>query len=206
MGINSDLNAERYSNQGGIDKIFANSAKSFNGTGKWTASLSQILESLTSVQHLSHLTFLNWKEVLSQRNLLEKHRAWCPSCFDEWKNTQQAIYEPLIWNLEIVEICPKHKMSLAIKCPHCQKSNKILGWKSRVGYCSSCLEWLGISNKEDRNLLIDELTSQLQIIHELSNLIISTPNLSDFPCRSIISHKLSNYIQTFPDINKATFA
>jgi len=210
MSVNSNLNKERYlnqgSNQGGIDKIFANAAKSFNGMGEWTISLIQILESLTSVQNLSHLTFLNSKEVLSRRNLLKKQRAWCASCFTEWKNTQQTIYEPLIWNLEIVKLCPRHETFLLTKCPHCDKNNKILGWKSRVGYCSSCSEWLGILNKENYDIPINKLESQRQIIHELSNLITSIPNLLYCPCRTIISFKLNDYIQTFTDINKATFA
>ncbi len=113
MSSNPLLNSERYlrntSNEGGIDKIFANATKSFNGTGVWTASLIDILRTLTSVENLSCLTLLKWQDVLSQRNLLKKQRAWCSSCFAEWKNAKSCIYEPLIWNFEIVKICPKHK-------------------------------------------------------------------------------------------------
>ena len=79
MISNPLLNSERYlgntSNEGGIDKVFANNMKSFNGTGVWAASLIDILITLTSVKNLSYSTLLKWKNVLSQRNLLKKQRA-----------------------------------------------------------------------------------------------------------------------------------
>ena len=210
MISNPLLNSERYlgntSNEGGIDKVFANNTKSFNGTGVWAASLIDIIVTLTSVENLSCSTLLKWKKVLSQRNLLKKQRAWCSSCFAEWKNYKSYIYEPLIWNLEIVKICPKHKKKLTTICTHCQNKNKILGWKSRVGYCSSCSGWLGISEQDNSNLSINDIEIQLQNINSIGNLIMSSPNITSYPSRSIISSHLYDLIQNIPNINQATLA
>lgn len=38
-----------------------------------------------------------------------------------------------------------HRVPLLTKCPHCSEKLKILSGKSRPGFCSKCLGWLGIS-------------------------------------------------------------
>ncbi|MEM7592659.1 MAG: TniQ family protein [Cyanobacteria bacterium P01_A01_bin.83] len=208
IGKNSYLHSERYintsSNEGGIDKIFANAAKSFNSQGQWTESLIKILESLTSIQHLSCLTFLNWKDYLPSKNLLKKHRAWCPYCFNEWKNSQFPIYEPLIWNVEAAKICSRHKLPLVTKCPKYGKQNKVLGWKSRVGYCSHCNYWLGNIEESDYKISTKELNLQIQIINNIGGLIsYYSDDLSGIISTSSKLKAYSSYIQ---NVNKATLA
>ena len=212
MGSNCNLNSERYCGQkiqgkeGGIDKLFANATKSFNGIGEWTISLIQILEYLTSVKDLSYLTLISWKEVLSTRNLLKKQRAWCPLCFHDWKNTQGTLYEPLIWNLELVKLCPQHNTLLVTKCPHCQKTNRVLEWNSRVGFCSKCKQWLGVINKQNYNVSTEDLDLQFKINQNIGDLIKAVPNLSSLPYKSIISYKLIAYLEAIASGKKSTFA
>ena len=212
MGSNSNLNSERYfvqkskGKEGGIDKLFANATKSFNSTGKWTTSMIRSLEYLTFVQGLSYLTMISWKEVLSTRMLLKKQRAWCPLCFHDCKSTQTTLYEPLIWNLELVKICPQHNTLLVTNCPHCQKTNRVLEWNSRVGFCSKCKQWLGVINKQNYNSSIEYLDLQVKIAQEFGSLISATPSLSWLPDKSIISYKLIAYIEAIASGSKPTFA
>jgi hypothetical protein len=38
--------------------------------------------------------------------LLHRKKAWCPQCFQEWRKNRQVVYEPLLWTLSSVNICP----------------------------------------------------------------------------------------------------
>lgn len=65
-------------------------------------------------------------------------RAWCPACFHEWRTSNQPLYEPLLWSLSIVTICPIHHKLLQLRCPHCQKSQLPLTARTLVARCSQC--------------------------------------------------------------------
>ncbi|MDP8934167.1 MAG: hypothetical protein M3N42_08460, partial [Cyanobacteriota bacterium] len=53
------------------------------------------------------------------------------------------IYEPLLWSLNDVKICLIHQHPLVQNCPHCDRQSHWLNWKSSLGYCSQCSQWLG---------------------------------------------------------------
>ncbi|WP_081402998.1 TniQ family protein [Scytonema hofmannii] len=55
----------------------------------------------------------------SLRCLLRHKRAWCPFCYQEWRDNSKSIYEPLIWCINVVEICPIHNHTFVSVCPHC---------------------------------------------------------------------------------------
>jgi TniQ len=41
-------------------------------------------------------------------SMLKTGREWCPDCLQEWQNSDRDIYEPLLWSLWLVAICPHH--------------------------------------------------------------------------------------------------
>ena len=41
-------------------------------------------------------------------SMLKTCREWCPDCLQEWHNSDREIYEPLLWSLSLVAICPHH--------------------------------------------------------------------------------------------------
>ncbi|MFN6529755.1 TniQ family protein [Nostoc sp. ChiSLP03a] len=197
------------SKDGGLDKIFPNQTKALNGMGSWALKLIKTLESLTLRNDLRLLTMLNWVEIIPPRNLFRSARAWCPSCYENWRVTEQTVYEPLLWSLKEVTICLHHHQHLFTECPYCRKNNRLLAWRSRPGCCSKCGEWLGISaNIESPNsikLTEDELNWQIWVINNLGNLIAATPHLSP-PPKEKISEKLSAYVNTLAHGNIAAFA
>ncbi len=79
---------------------------------------------------------------------MRPHSAWCPICFEDWKQNNQPIYEPLIWKLKVINVCPSHQTLLQTKCQNCQKILPQLSSRSQPGYCSKCYQWLGIK-KDD---------------------------------------------------------
>jgi TniQ len=123
------------------------------------------LEYLTMQPNLAELTFSSW--LMGKRpigniltslfvdrpiSMLKTGREWCPDCFQEWQNSDRDIYEPLLWSLSLVAICPHHDRLLEQVCPHCSKIQPIFAAKTRVGYCSHCHAWLGSESSDiDRN-------------------------------------------------------
>ena len=84
-------------------------------------------------------------------SMLKTCREWCPDCLQEWQNSDREIYEPLLWSLSLVAICPHHDRLLEQVCPSCNQSQPIFAAKTRVGRCSHCHDWLGVSTA-DRDL------------------------------------------------------
>lgn len=134
----------RYSNRAMIlASRFRPLARAMNGTGETATDWVRAVESATTTMGLRHLTMLAWRGVLSQRHLLRAARAWCPACYAEWDGQGGVVYEPLLWALGAVAVCPVHRRGLRTKCNHCGRGQYYLDSHSRPGFCSACGGWLG---------------------------------------------------------------
>lgn len=116
-----------------------------NGTGETSRKWVQLLQRLTGVSLLDKLTLLTWQQVISQQSLFRRTRAWCPSCYEGWRQAKLPIYEPLLWTIRSVSHCPLHRRALKEQCPQCHRTMHPLSARSRPGYCSRCRGWLGES-------------------------------------------------------------
>lgn len=67
-----------------------------NGFGEYALKMKDATEALTGRTDLLFMTLLLWKEVLPERGLLRKKRAWCSLCYEEMKQESKAVYDPLI--------------------------------------------------------------------------------------------------------------
>src|SRR5690606_1003135 len=68
----------------------------------WSAALS----ALTSIQGLDMLTFLPWRDVISQNGLSMVSRGqFCPECFAHDRNSGNAPYFRLAWESAEVTVC-----------------------------------------------------------------------------------------------------
>ncbi len=117
-------------------------------TNRGQEDLVRALQALTLRQDLRFLTYLTWKEVFSDIGLLRRTRAWCPPCFAEWLCEGREIYEPLLWRLHAVAVCPLHRRDLQITCPNCRRHLRLIESHSRAGYCQHCDAWLGKTGTE----------------------------------------------------------
>ena len=127
-----------------LSYTFLYDAYILNGMGKCTARWIPMLEALTGQRNLHFLTLLTWGRLLSlQGALLRQRKAWCPSCYAEWRASEHIVYEPLLWALKPVCVCPRHEARLLDVCPHCRRKSPILSARSRTGHCSRCRRWLG---------------------------------------------------------------
>ena len=154
---------------------------SINGTGDTAEGFARCLEELTNVRKLRALTMWPWRTVIPSRGLMREHRAWCPLCFDDWRNNEQPIYEPLLWNIMSASICGTHKIPLATRCPHrsCGMSLPILTRSLRVGHCSKCNRWLGSKGKRQKGVPVQlqRYRANMWIVQSIGDLIHRTPEI-----------------------------
>jgi hypothetical protein len=120
---------------------------SISGFGKTSERWIVALERATLRTTLRFLTLSPFDGAFSwQGGVSRDTRVWCPRCFVDWRAEDALIYEPLLWSIGIVTLCPRHLIPLVEECPHCNSRSKPLAVFSRPGLCSHCHEWLGVSS------------------------------------------------------------
>jgi DNA-binding transcriptional regulator YiaG len=160
-----------------------------NGVTDLARNHVHALELLTIRSDLNFLTMLKWADVLPPRGLIRRTRAWCPSCYEAWRNSGQIVYDPLIWALEVVTICPKHHQKLCLRCPYHDCQHEQFHFTSRYvsGYCSWCRRWLGSNTRTDEENLTtleSERTYQSWIYKMVGEMLSAAPNLPILPSKS----------------------
>ncbi|MBD2513843.1 TniQ family protein [Nostoc sp. FACHB-973] len=185
--------------------------KSLNGKCSTAAVIVQVLEKLTQRNDLHFLTMLSWADVVSQRYLLHPKKAWCPFCYQDWFEAKQVVYEPLIWALYVVQICPRHNCPLHTQCPYCYKELPLLSGNYRLGYCSRCQSWLGLSPeaetfKNSQFLSEEELELQLRVLDNVGELLSISPEILLCPLSNNIKNVISVYINQLTKGDLSEFA
>lgn len=177
-----------------------------NGTGLMATNLVRAMCALTQRSDLHFLTLQPWAQVFSRRRLLRHERAWCPLCYQEWRDKEKTIYEPLVWYIDAVKICSIHHQRLLCECPQCHQQQLVLSGDSRPGYCNKCGQWLGSQRHKTIFNQEVELTWQLYVVNNLGELLAAAPSLQSVPTPSVISYKISTYIHQVFQSNKAAFS
>jgi transcriptional regulator with XRE-family HTH domain/predicted DNA-binding protein YlxM (UPF0122 family) len=126
------------------NSIPATFAANLNGFGETSEKSVELFRKATFREDIQATTLSAWKGKISSHGLLKKHLAWCSICFQEQLITNELVYEKLIWTFETIKVCLLHRTELSEVCPYCQSKLKVLSGKSRPGFCSKCLRWLGL--------------------------------------------------------------
>ena len=77
------------------------------------------LGDLTGQKELRFLTTLCWSGAVSGEELVRWHRAWCPQCYQRWRNSGETVRELLLWALRPVSMCAVHQRQLETRCWNC---------------------------------------------------------------------------------------
>lgn len=182
---------------------------SLNGTGTTAASLVQALETLTLQKNLRFLTMLPWANVFSTRGLYRDHKAWCSLCYHEWHTKGQVIYDPLLWMLQEVLVCPSHKRQLDTDCPSCRQQVPLLSLRSRSGYCSNCGNSLYLTVDTECSSIItlsqNELKQQLYSVQAIGDLLAVSPYFETLP-KGGVRQAFREAINFATEGNKAAFS
>jgi hypothetical protein len=180
-----------------LSAFWSKDARSLNGTRRLARDWVQALETLTLHSDLRFLTLLTWADVLTPKGLLRATRAWCPACYEAWRAAGQVVYDPLLWSLQVVTICPRHRRRLSLRCPHpeCRQPQPVLASRSRPGYCSRCGRWLGVASgkgKADGEALEEkDIEWQLWVARVIGELLAVAPGLPGPPQREKMLSALS---------------
>jgi transcriptional regulator with XRE-family HTH domain len=79
---------------------------------------------------------------LPDRGLVRSQRAYCPVHLLEWRRDDKPAYEPLLWQLRPVTVCPDHGqlVRLETRCPKsgCRTERSIVTANAVPGMCDRC--------------------------------------------------------------------
>ena len=159
-------------------------AMSINGSGNLAATWSALLEQVTLRTDLHLLTAPWWIGDLPVARNLRSSPAWCPACYAEWKQQGLPLYQPLLWMLRVVTVCPTHNWRLVERCPFCQgKQSVIVSHKAQSGECTKCTAWLGTEGHISlEQPLDDELVNWqswiVSVLKELQTMSLSSGMVS----------------------------
>jgi hypothetical protein len=181
------------------------STGAFNSTQQTASNAVRVLESLTRQGGLRALTMLTWAKVFPLFGLIRPMRAWCPCCLEEWRLADHMLYEPLLWAIQAVKVCPQHDRLLETHCPMCSKTAPWLAWRSRSGYCPHCQGWLGGSETKQK-----EHEREGAWLHwcadQVGSLLALAPTTTNAPSRSRIEEGLPAILEQMSQGRKMTFA
>jgi len=195
-----------------LSAFWRNETHSLNGTRTLARDMVGALETLTRRHDLRFLTLLTWADVLSTQQLQRLTRVFCPSCFAEWRQAGQIIYEPLLWTLTPIIACPRHRQRLRLACPYpdCRYSSPWLGARSQPGYCAHCERWLGIAEGGDVSgsdvLTEEELIVQAWIGNAVGELLAAAPDLPVPPSREQLLRTLAVWTQSRATVSRQAWA
>lgn len=186
-----------------IESTFLYEAHTLNGVGQRSQDWVYGLERLTGVRGLQCLTMGAWRQVISGVGLLRRRRAWCPLCFDDWRCSNQPVYEPLLWALKEVSACPTHGCPLVDRCPHCGRDQHVISAKVKPGHCCRCRRWLGM--KTAATDTPGDIGVSVALAESIGELVSIAPTLAQPPGCEALLHNLKLCIEELADGSMSRF-
>lgn len=124
--------------------FFTRYAGTINGLGRYAELFAAAMEKLTGQARLRHLTMLPWQELFPHngQGLLARHPRWCPVCLFQQRLRGEETVIPLIWSLEAVQICHRHRRYLESQCPHCGRRQPFVPRYPDLAVCDYCCQSL----------------------------------------------------------------
>ena len=183
-----------------------------NATGQRARLCVQFLEALTLRSDLRHLTLLPWSQVFGLQGLMRPTRAWCPHCYQQWREQGAILFDPLLWTIQQVTTCASHGVALCGQCPNpaCGRVQPALGWRSRPGFCTYCQQWLGKplgeESEQQPTLAEAELLRQQWVSRNMGALLALSPTVALSPPRSRVTFALRAMVGQVTQGNISAFA
>jgi len=157
-------------------------AMSVNGAGDTAADWARTIERLTGRADLRRLTLRPWAAGLPAWGLLRPVPAWCPVCYRDWRERGHMAYQPLVWMLQEVSVCPVHRTRLRDRCLSCGKRQSAIAARTPPGCCTQCNSPLEASQedaeRETDNEMLSWQTWVLGTIEELRQASASSTSLA----------------------------
>lgn len=179
------LTLNRYSEQPGFsdERVRSNSAiQALSHLVRPTRFTRQLVEQLTEAtqqRRIASMTFLPLGDEFGrQKGVFKTDIAWCPLCFSEQAELDQAPHLQLIWSIRDYRTCHLHKCELIERCAHCQSKQNSCRFRRSIGQCVSCgvsLVGLGASRPKrgSEGIYYQDLVGLVAGINENPNQLLS---------------------------------
>jgi hypothetical protein len=181
--------------------------KNPNNQGFFAWQYVEGLKPLTLRENLQSLIIPAWIDKNLQMDLwielARQVRAWCPECFQVWRDSEQPIYEPLLWSIAAVTICPYHHQPLQSLCPHCQQTQPPLAGKMQVARCSNCMGWLNVQPEKpsEAELLISTQSDwHLWVVERVIEVLAAPSSIPAIETREAIARVIYDSEKPHPII------
>lgn len=178
---------------------------SVNGFGETSKIWADALAAATLRSNLQFLTLSPLDGIFARQRAFRRHRAWCPRCYSDWLSAG-VVYEPLLWAVNLVMICPRHYYPLEEECPHCHRQLTPLAVNSRPGRCSFCQEWLGSSHKERPPATGQIADEALWRANAVGQLLACVPQIDPKSLGRVFARNLQDCVNTVFHGNVLAFA
>lgn len=177
------LNDRYYADSNHLGSFSRTRSMSINGIGEVAQDWANILEQLTMRSDLRFLTLRSWADGLPVWGLQRQTPKFCPACYEEWREQKQPVYQPLLWTLQAVTICPRHAQPLVEHCPVCQKPQSAIAPRRQLGYCTQCQTWLGSKQKKEGSCIDDHdlLEWQTWVVSAVEELSLASRAFGSLP-------------------------
>jgi transcriptional regulator with XRE-family HTH domain len=151
--------------------------RGMNGVEDAAQAWIQAVEQLTRRSDVRYTTMFPWADIVGKGELLCSYHRWCPLCYEEWQRDGKVIYEPLLWALNVITVCPVHHIPLQEYCPECQQPLRLLPRLPYHGYCPHCHCWLGAPLE---HAAVEQSVTQTSvwIANVVGEMLAATPGLS----------------------------
>ncbi len=179
--------------------------RQLSGMGEAALTWSGALSALTSVPRLDRLTFLPWKDVISQNGLpiLNKGQ-FCPQCLAEDLASGRTPYFRLAWESKSVTVCNKHRSRLTQHCPCCGKDNVRHAAAFVIpGWCTKCGAFLG-SETHDHLATIEP--AELWRARQMGELLAVQDQMDALPQRQVLIDAVRHIIEEMDGGQSTRFA
>lgn len=180
--------------------------RQISGIRESALTWSSALSALTSVQGLDGLTYLPWRDVISQNGLsIVKRGQFCPHCFADDVASGRTPYFRLSWESSEVSVCLKHKTRLVQYCPGCGKDNVRHSAAHVIpGWCTHCGEFLGRAADLTPPTAFDP--AKLWRARQVGELLATQSTLASGPDRSALMTAITEIIARMDNGQSAAFA
>jgi len=181
-----------------------------NGTCSTAGNWVNTIEQLTQRNDLRFLTMLTFTAALSWRELIRPTQPWCPMCYEEWRRAGQVIYQPLMWQLPVINHCPHHYIPLHLQCPYkdCRRSLPPLAPRFQPGYCTHCDRWLGhpVVLEDCRPMHRNEQEWQIWVQQAVGEMLTAAPGSLSIPSQEAFATTISTHVNEAIEGNYSEFA
>lgn len=147
------------------------------------SQLVEVVKTLTGrqdIHYTSLLSMLEWR--LKVNNIFHFSQRWCPACYSDWHHSGKPIYQPLLWALSPVTVCPHHQRYLQLRCFDCNSLQPFLILnKIQVGCCCLCGARLGQILESEANFQFCDLVWDNWVAQTLGELLAAGNSLMTNP-------------------------